>query len=255
MQIIHSVILGIVEGFTEFLPISSTAHLMLTSKLLGLEATDFLKSFEIIIQSGAILAVLTLYWRKFLDIQLLKHLAVAFIPAGIIGFSLYQLIKDVLLGDIVFTLWVLGLGGVGLILFEMWQKRRTLRVASVETMDYKTCFMVGVAQSLAVLPGVSRAGATIVGGMLMGVRRETIVEFSFLLAVPTMLAATSLDIIKSPGLFAEGQALVLGVGVVISFITAILSIKFLLSYIRKHTFSAFGVYRVAIAAIGLIIMI
>jgi undecaprenyl-diphosphatase len=247
MDIFHALILGIVEGVTEFLPISSTAHLVLASNLLHLVDTDFLKSFEIIIQTGAILAVVVLYWRKFLNIELLKRLVVAFIPTGIIGFILYKIIKSYFIGNTALILIVLGLGGLLLILFEQFYGKKDLPIKSLEELDYKTCFWIGVAQSVAVVPGVSRAAATIVGGMMMGVSRGTIVQFSFLLAVPTMVAATGLDIIKSPHLLAGGQVGLLAAGFIAAFITATIAIRFLLDYIRRHTFTPFGIYRVAVA--------
>lgn len=256
MTFFHAIILGIVEGVTEYLPISSTAHLVLASDAMGLDHTPFLKSFEIIIQSGAILAVLVLYWRKFLSVELLKRLIVAFIPAGVIGFVLYQIIKTTLIGNTSLTLWVLGLGGVAMIFFEKYyggQKENT--VLDINQMPYRTSFLVGVAQALSVVPGVSRAAATIIGGMILGVSRTAIVEFSFLLAVPTLIAATALDIFKNPSVFHAGYVGVLVVGFVVSFFMAIASIKFLLGYIRSHTFTAFGVYRVIIALLGMVVLL
>ena len=214
-----------------------------------LPQNEFLKSFEIIIQTGAILAVVALYWRKFLNIELIKRLIVAFIPTGAIGFVLYKLIKSAFIGNTSLTLWVLGVGGLLLIIFERTRRGKTLYTSSLEMMDYKTCFLIGVAQSVAVVPGVSRAAATIVGGMLLGVERKTIVEFSFLLAVPTMIAATAFDIIKNPSVLAGGQIDLLVVGFGVSFVVALVSIKWLLAYIKGHTFTAFGIYRMAVAII------
>lgn len=255
MDILHAVVLGVVEGATEFLPISSTAHLVLASDLMRLEQSNFLKSFEIIIQTGAILAVVALYWRKFMDLELLKRLVVAFVPTGIVGFVLYKLIKSFFIGNTILILCVLGVGGVLLIVFERYIAGRELKKESLDMIDYRTSFLIGLAQSLAVVPGVSRAAATIVGGMLLGVSRATIVEFSFLLAVPTMVAATGFDILKNPGVLVGADLTYLSVGLAVSFVTALGSIKWLLGYIRHHTFTGFGIYRVLISLVfGLYIL-
>lgn len=243
IDIYQSVVLGIIEGFTEFLPISSTAHLVLASYLLGIAQSNFLKTFEIAIQSGAILSVVVLYWRKFLDKDVLKRIIAAFIPTAIIGLIFYSIIKTYLLESMPVILWALGLGGILLILFEMRFKNKDT-TSDVKHISYRHSLFIGVFQSFAMIPGVSRAAATIIGGMILGVKRETIVEFSFLLAVPTMIAATGLDLFKSFNEFSSSQFSVLGVGFLISFITAIVSIRFLLSYIRRHSFSAFGIYRI-----------
>ena len=256
MNIFHAIILGIVEGITEFLPISSTAHLVLASDALNIAQTNFVKSFEIIIQSGAILAVLVLYWQKFLDAQLFKRLIVAFVPAGVIGFALYQVIKSTLIGNTQLTLWVLGLGGFAMILFEKYYfKNRAFQITDLSQMSYATCLKIGIFQAFSVVPGVSRAAATIVGGMALGVSRTVIVEFSFLLAVPTLIAATVLDIFKNPDVFATGHFDVLAIGFVVSFVTAFFAIRWLLRYIKSHTFTAFGVYRIVIALLGAIILL
>lgn len=258
-----ALILGIVEGLTEFLPISSTAHLILASRLLGISQSNFAKTFEIAIQSGAILAVLALYWRKFLDIEVLKKVVVAFIPTGIIGLILYKLVKEYLLGSMGVVLAALAIGGALLIIFEyVFKKKLDSAVLDDSTSDnggsasisYKKAFWVGVFQSIAIIPGVSRAAATIIGGMLLGIRRETIVEFSFLLAVPTMLAATGLDLLKNADAFSSSEFGILFIGLAVSFVTAILSIKFLLRYIKKHTFTGFGVYRIILTALFLFLL-
>ncbi|MDD4988843.1 MAG: undecaprenyl-diphosphate phosphatase [Candidatus Pacebacteria bacterium] len=243
-----ALILGIVEGFTEFLPISSTAHLILVSKLIGISQDNFVKTFEIAIQSGAILAVIILFWKKFTNIENLKKIVVAFIPTGIIGLALYKIVKTYLLGNIPVVLSALLLGGIILIIFEKKFKEKTgTSVKNIQDMSYKQSAYVGLYQAIAIIPGVSRSGATILGGMLLGISRETIVEFSFLLAVPTMLAATGLDLLKNLHAFSSAQFGTLGLGFIASFVTAIIGIKFLLDYIRKHSFSAFGVYRIIIA--------
>jgi undecaprenyl-diphosphatase len=247
MTLFQALVLGIVEGLTEFLPISSTGHLILAAKLLGLAQTEFQKSFEIVIQLGAIGAVVVLYWRSFLRPEILAKVIAAFVPTGIIGFALYPLVKSYLLGNELVVLWALGLGGLVLIVFELFHREPAGAVEGVKSITYLQAISIGLFQAVAIVPGVSRSGATIVGGLAMGLKRETIVEFSFLLAVPTMLAATGLDLIKNASSFSVAQAGALAVGFIASFIVAMLSIRFLLAYVRTRTFIPFGIYRIAIA--------
>ena len=244
-----SIIFGVVEGITEFLPVSSTAHLILTTKLLGLVQENFQKRFEIIIQLGAIASVVVLYCCAFLRIEVLKRLVVAFIPTGVLGALLYPLVKNVLIGNVSIVLWALGVGGLALIIFEHWHRESETSHEDIATIPYRYCVLVGLFQTTAMIPGVSRSAATIVGGLIVGLKRKTIVEFSFLLAVPTMLAATGFDLTKNAHTFSSAQAASLAIGFVTAFVVAILTIKFLLSYIQRHTFTAFGVYRIAIAVI------
>jgi len=247
MTLLQSIILGIVEGITEFLPISSTGHLILASRLLGLSQTDFQKSFEIAIQLGAIGSVIMLYWRQFLEPAVLGRLIAAFIPTGLIGFALYHVVKTHLFGSDTVVLWALGLGGVALIVFELLHRESDDAVADVTAIPYSKAALIGLFQSLSIVPGVSRAGATIVGGLILGLSRTTIVEFSFLLAVPTMLAATGYDLLKNASSFEAQQLGVLAAGFIASFVVALLSIKFLLAFVRTHTFIPFGIYRIAVA--------
>ena len=248
MDILHAVILGIVEGVTEFLPVSSTGHLILLSDLLGIPQTDVTKSFNIAIQLGAICAVLALYTRSFFDIEMLKKLFVAFVPTGILGFLLYPFIKGFLLGSPLIVVGALFLGGIALIAFEYY-RTPPAEETGLGNITYRQSFAVGLCQSLAMIPGVSRSAATIVGGLLMGIPRTTIVEFSFLLAVPTMLAATGYDILKTAHLFSVSDGYVLATGFIVSFIVALLSMKALVRFVRTHSFIGFGIYRIAIAAV------
>ena len=247
MTLMQAIILGIVEGITEFLPISSTGHLILTSRLLGLSQTDFQKSFEIAIQLGAIASVIVLYWRRFLELAVVSRVLVAFLPTGLIGFALYRIVKTYLFDSDVVVLWALGLGGVALIVFELLHREGDDAVADVSSISYAKAFLIGVFQSLSMVPGVSRAGATILGGLFLGLSRTTIVEFSFLLAVPTMLAATGYDLFRNASSFAPEQFGVLAAGLIASFVVALLSIKFLLAFVRTRTFIPFGIYRIVIA--------
>jgi len=254
MTILDSIILGIVEGVTEFLPVSSTGHLILTGELLGLPATEFLKSFEIAIQLGAIMAVVVLYWRSFLDVGIVKRVLAAFVPTAIIGLLLHDLAKQYLLGNAMVVLVALAVGGVALIIFELLHKEKEGAMQDVRSITYAQAVVVGIFQAVAIIPGVSRSAATIVGGLVMGVGRVAIVEFSFLLAVPVMAAATALDLLKSAGTFSSADFTNLGVGFVVSFVVALLSIRFLLQYVRKHTFIPFGIYRI-LAALAFFLLV
>jgi undecaprenyl-diphosphatase len=251
MTLLQAVILGIVEGVTEFLPISSTGHLILASKLLGLSRSEFLSTFEISIQLGAILSVVVLYWRKlFVDVEVMKRVAVAFVPTAVIGFIFYKLIKKFMLsGEHTVILWSLFLGGVVLIVFELFHKEKESHAGDVKDISYAKAALIGTIQSLAMIPGVSRSGATVIGGLALGLKRKTIVEFSFLLAVPTMLAATTLDLVKNGASFDSSQLGALAVGGAVSFVIAVLSIKFFLAYVKNRSFILFGVYRIVAAAL------
>lgn len=250
MDLFHAFVLGCVEGVTEFLPISSTGHLMLTAKLLGLAQTEFLKSFEIAIQLGAILAVGVLYARSFLiNREVLKRVLAAFIPTAVIGLFLYKVVKKFLLGSTDVVVAALFLGGIFLIVFERFYREKPDAKADLERLPYRDALSIGCFQALAMIPGVSRAAATIIGGLILGMKRKTIVEFSFLLAVPTMLAACALDLFKSAGDISLGtqELSFLAVGFATAFVTAMASIKFFLRFIQRHNFVSFGVYRVLIA--------
>ncbi|MEP6729661.1 MAG: undecaprenyl-diphosphate phosphatase [bacterium] len=252
MSLLHALILGIVEGITEFLPISSTAHLILASKALQLADSEFLKSFEIIIQLGAILSVVVLYWNKFWHWDVLKKLVVAVIPTGVIGLTVYKAIKGYLLGNVTVVLITLLIGGIALIVFERFQQRADTEVDFSE-ITYRKAFLIGLFQAIAIIPGVSRSAATIVGGSLIGVSKRTIVEFSFMLAVPTMIAASGLELVKGRSALA-GNYSMLAVGFVVSFITAIAAIKSFLGYIKKHDFSVFGWYRIVLAVVYFLVI-
>jgi len=253
MTILHNIILSIVEGITEFLPISSTGHLILASKVLDIVQSDFVKSFEIIIQLGAILSVIVLYFKKLFNVETIKRLIVAFLPTAVIGLAMYKIVKKFLLGNLTVVVWSLLIGGVLLIVLELWYKRQKHDISEIDSEivlpNYKQSFLIGLVQSVAIIPGVSRSGATIAGGLLMRMSRKSIVEFSFLLAVPTMVAASGLDILKNYQVFTASNIWSLVVGFVSSFIVAILGIKLLLGFIRKYDFIPFGVYRIVIALI------
>lgn len=255
MTPLDSILLGVLEGVTEFLPVSSTGHLILAGELLGLPSTEFLKTFMIAIQLGAILAVLILYWKRFLDIEVLKRLVVGFIPTGVIGFTLYRLIKDLLIGNAWVVVWALALGGVALIVFERFHTEKQGGSNDVRTLPFGQVFLVGCFQAVAMIPGVSRSAATIVGGLIVGMKRTTVVEFSFLLAVPTMLAATGYDVLKSVDSFPTDGYGLLMLGFVTSLIVALASMRLLVKFVKGHTFVPFGLYRILIALLFVIFVL
>lgn len=249
MTVIDAIILAIVEGVTEFLPVSSTGHLVLTSFMLSIPQTNFVKSFEIIIQLGAILAIVTLYWRTLIrNIDVWRKLFIAFIPTAIIGYILYDFIKNTLIGDPLITVIALFLGGIVLILIEYFFKEKEHHIENIENISYQNSFIIGIFQSFSIVPGVSRAAATIIGGLLTGAKRKTAVEFSFLLAIPTMLAATALDLKESSLKFSTNEIALIATGFIGSFIVALFAVKFFVSYVQKHNFILFGVYRILLAA-------
>jgi len=262
MTIIHGLILGVVEGLTEFLPISSTAHMILASDLLRLTATAFLKTFEISIQVGAILAVVVLYWKKIWSSwSLIGKIVAAFIPTAIIGLIFYKIVKNYLLDNPLVVALALLIGGVLLIILEKYYSRKSGAAPAAggetdlnQSLSYKQAGIIGLCQSLAIIPGVSRAAATIMGGLGLGISRKNIVEFSFLLAIPTMIAATGLDLFKSRtaliGLNGTELAIWL-VGFITAFIAAIIGVKFFMKFIQKNNFIPFGWYRIGLGVIVL----
>ncbi len=241
-----AIILGVIEGVTEFLPISSTGHLILASSLLAIPQTDFVKTFEIAIQMGAILAVVVMFWKSFLNRDLVARLVVAFIPTGIIGLAVYGIVKTYLIGNLWVVIGALFIGGIVLILFEKYYQIRE-HGKQLNEITFRDAILIGIAQAVAVIPGVSRSGATIVGGLMRGISRVAIVEFSFLLAVPTMIIATGFDLFNHGFSFQENEVESLLIGFITAFIVAIATIRWLLTYIRKHSFTSFGIYRIVLS--------
>src|SRR3989339_263301 len=228
MNLITAGILGIIEGITEFLPISSTAHMVLISNLMHLAQSEFVKSFEIIIQLGAILAVVVLYGKKYIrDWACIKKIIIAFIPTGILGF----------------------------IFFELIYRKKEVYEGDISVITNRQAFVIGLCQSISMIPGISRSAITVISGLAMGIHRKAIVEFSFLLAVVTMAAATVYDFSKNFNSFSVEQFDYLAIGFIVSFVTAILAIKFMVKYIKNHSFMAFGVYRIVIAVLFYLLII
>jgi len=248
MNLFHAIILGVVEGVTEFLPISSTGHMILISTILRIPQTEFAKTFEIVIQLGAIMAVAWIYMKTLLTKRVLwRTLIAAFIPTSIIGFIAYKTVKQFLLGNPMVTVIALGLGGVAFYLIEYFLKNRTLKTITMEKITISQAILIGFGQSVSIIPGVSRAAASIFTGMIAGLSRQTAVEFSFLLAIPTMVAASVLDIMKSKP-FIDGRLfLPVIVGTAVAFVIATITVKLFLKYVQHHTFLPFAIYRIVLA--------
>jgi undecaprenyl-diphosphatase len=248
MTLIQTVILAIIEGITEFLPISSTGHMILAASLLRIPESDFVKSFEIIIQLGAILAVLILYFPKFIRIKnTWKPLFFSFIPAAVVGFIGYKLIKHLFIGNPYIVMVSLFIGGIIMILIDKYLIQRN---GKYEQMTAIQSVIIGLFQAISVIPGVSRSAASIIGGLSVGLTKKEAVEFSFLLAVPTMIAATTLDLIQTGMRFNGPEIETLAVGLIVTFITAVIAVKTFIAYVQKHNFTLFGIYRIIISIVS-----
>ncbi len=254
MDYLTAIILAVVEAITEFLPISSTGHTILAAAILNVQQTPFVKSFELVLEFGSVLAVVVLYWRFFLRIEVLKRLVVAFIPTGVIGLLIYRFFKDVLFGNQQVVLWALLLGGVFLILFE-WRYRKRSDIDDVAKIPYKHCFLIGLFQAVSVVPGVSRSAPTIMSGLALGLKRETIVLFSFLLAVPTMVAASGYDLLNSYTAFSSSELVILFVGFTSAFLVALPVIRLFLNFIKRHNFIPFGIYRIILVVVFYLLVV
>ena len=244
MDLIYAIVLGIVEGLTEFLPVSSTGHLILTSKLLGIQQDMFHKTFEVIIQLGSILAVIFVFWERLFknSLELWVKLAIGFLPAGILGFLLYDLIK--MLFAPITTSIMLIVGGIACIVIEIFYKEKEHHTKEIAEISYKQSFLIGIFQALAMIPGTSRSGATIIGGLLLGCNRKVATEFSFLLALPTMIIASGYSAYKNYAVFNADNLLILAVGFVVAFLSALIAIKLFLGFVSRFNFIPFGIYRI-----------
>lgn len=253
MTILESIILGVVEGLSEFLPISSTGHLILASALLKIKQTDAHKVFEVTIQSGAILAVVYIYRKQLASrSDLLLKVCAAFLPTGVLGYLLYKTVKSFFQPSMVS--YMLIAGGIAFLAIERHLKNRSSAGEGLQDISYGKALLIGIIQSLSMIPGVSRSGATIMGGLLVGMDRKAAAEFSFLLAIPTMLAATAFDIYKNFGIFSFGDWQNILAGFVTSFIFAVIGIKALLKFITGHTFVPFAIYRIAAGVLFLLFL-
>lgn len=248
MSIIEAIIIAIVEGITEFLPVSSTGHMIITQELLGMEIDDFVKAFTVNIQFGAILSVVVLYWKRFFQtLHFYYKLFVAFIPAAVIGFLAGDFI-DSMLENVVVVAVMLVLGGVVLLFVDKWFNKP----AADQTITYPTAFKIGLFQCIAMIPGVSRSAATIIGGMTQKLDRKTAAEFSFFLAVPTMFAAAGYKLLQNYQTITTDNIDILIIGNVVAFVVAMIAIKTFISFLTKYGFKVFGYYRILV---GLAILI
>ena len=254
MTIFDSIILGIIEGFTEFLPISSTGHLIVASEFLGLEQDSVTKAYQVIIQFAAILAVFFNYKDKFTikKIDLWTKVFLAFIPIGAVGFLFSSQIKELFSINIVAIMFIIG-GIIFLIVEKFFIKEKNITITNIEDISLKQSMIIGFAQVFALIPGTSRAGSTIIGALLVGLSRKASAEFSFLLAFPVMSAVTAYDLLKHYHEFSDANILTLIVGFVVSFIVAFLTIKLFLKFLDNFTFVAFGIYRIVFGVLLLII--
>ncbi|MDX1672009.1 MAG: undecaprenyl-diphosphate phosphatase [Balneolaceae bacterium] len=253
MSIIDVIILGIIEGLTEFLPISSTGHMILTSEILGLKSTEFLKTFEISIQLGAIMAVVYLYRERLMtSFVVYQKLFVAFLPAAVIGFLAYDFIKGYLFNAYVVSVALI-IGGVFLILLDRWTSGREQIYGDLEEVSYTGAVQIGLFQCLAMIPGTSRAAASIFGGIFAGLDRKQATEFSFLLAIPTMFAATGYDLLKTSAELNQNEIILLLTGGAIAFIFAWLAVKAFIAIVVKHGFHHFGYYRIVLGGAFLLL--
>lgn len=252
MSLFDAVLLGIVEGLTEFLPVSSTGHMILTSHLLSLKNTEFLKTFEVTIQLGAILAVVIIYWPRLVQgLAIYYKLFAAFIPTAIIGFFAYSTIKAYLFNPYVVSLALI-IGGFVLIFLDKWTEDSNPVYNSLEQISYKGAMQIGLLQSVSMVPGISRAAASIFGGIYAGFDRKQAAEFSFLLAIPTMFAATGYDLLQTfHSIHSDELALLLG-GAIVSFVFAWLAVKSFITFVVRFGFSHFGYYRILLGVIFLL---
>ncbi|QQG44576.1 MAG: undecaprenyl-diphosphate phosphatase [Candidatus Roizmanbacteria bacterium] len=256
MNVVQAIILGVVEGATEFLPVSSTFHLIFTSKLLGIPQSDFIKLFEVFIQAGAILSVLFLYFKDiWSNKELLKKLLFSFVPTAVVGLLLYKVIKNVFFESDFLMLGVFGGLGIFFIVFEYLIKKDRIKLSKkISDLSVGQAIIVGLIQALAILPGVSRAGAVMLGMMFMRYNRDEAAKYSFMLAIPTIFAASFYDLYKMRDVaFAySNNFLVLIIGFVTAFISSYFIVKWFIGFLKSNTLIPFGVYRIILAIILLL---
>jgi len=253
MNFIQSIILGVVEGLTEFLPISSTFHLIVTSRLLSLPSSDFIKLFEVVIQSGAIFALVFLYLKTlFQDKKLLMNVIYSFIPTGLVAFSLHNVIKTVFFENNLLMLTMFVLVGIVFLVLERYLHGSATHLSKTcVSMSSKQALLIGFAQACAIVPGVSRSGSIIVVMMIMGYKRDESAKYTFLLSLPTIFAASTLDLFQSRAILTsmtDGWLLIV-VGFIISLVVAYLVVKWFIHYLGTHTLAIFGWYRLVAAAL------
>jgi len=254
LDIFQAIIIGIIEGFTEFLPISSTGHMIIASQFLGVSENALTKAYQVIIQFAAILAVMLIYKEKitFKKIDLWTKLIVAFLPLAITGFIFKEHIKT--LFNVETVAWMFIIGGIVFLVVEYFYQEKEYHVSDVEKVNFKQALWIGIAQIFSLIPGTSRAGATIIGGLLVHLDRKTSAEFSFLLAIPVMTAVSGYDLLKHYQEFADVHWGAFIIGFVTAFIVAYITIKLFLSFLQRFSFVAFGVYRIIFGVILLMLL-
>lgn len=269
IDLIKTVVLGIIEGITEWLPISSTGHLIIADEFLKLNVSPgFKEMFDVVIQLGAILAVIVLYFSKLWPLKkenrkikfktdtliLWVKVIIATVPAAIIGFLL-----DDWMNEHLYNVWVVSAAliiyGVIFILLENYNNKKEFRINSLEELDYKTAVLIGCFQILPLIPGTSRSGSTILGAMLLGSSRTVSAEFSFFMAIPVMCGASLLKLLKFGFNFTTNELVILAVGMVVSFVVSVIAIKFLIGYVKKRDFKAFGYYRIILGILVLALVL
>ncbi len=244
MTIYDSIILGIVEGITEYLPVSSTAHLFLTGQLLGLEQNDFTTAYEIIIQMAPIFSVMLIYWeRLFQSKELWVKLIIAFIPTGAVGFLFHDYIEAMFSANSTIALMIVT--GVAFLLIEYFYREKDHHASDLEDVTIKQSIYIGLFQVLALVPGVSRSGSTILGAMLVGLKRDVAMNFSFLLAIPTMGAASGYMLLKEYSNLSMEHFWLLAVGFIVSFLVGWVAVKAFLAIVSRYSFTPFGIYLIA----------
>jgi len=261
LDLIKAAFLGIVEGLTEFIPVSSTAHLLISSYLIDFQTVKN-SLFEIVIQFGAILAICVIYRHKIFQLifeikqksqqKFILNLVLAFTPAAIIGMTFHSFIKEHLFSNFVIAIALI-IGGILMIIIDRKEKKSD--VAEIENIKPLAAFYIGIFQSLAMIPGVSRSGATIIGGLLLGLSRKTAAEFSFFLAIPTIAAASFYDLIKNSSELTTTNIEIIVVGLLASFFSALLVIKWFVNFVSKNNFVPFGIYRIIVGTIILLLWI
>ena len=254
MDIFQAIIIGIIEGFTEFLPISSTGHMIVASEFLGISQDSLTKAYEVIIQFAAIMAVMLIYKEKitFKKTKLWTKLFVAFLPLAIVGFIFKDQIKA--LFNVETVAWMFIIGGIIFLIVEYFYKEKESHISEVEDVTWIQAIWIGVAQVFALIPGTSRSGATIIGGLLVGLDRKTSSDFSFLLAIPVMGAVTAYDLLKHYKEFADANLLAFGIGFIVAFVIAYITVKLFLVFIQKFSFVPFGVYRIIFGVVLLMVI-
>ena len=254
MTIIDAIILGFVEGLTEFLPISSTGHLIVISSFLGLEQTNAHKTFEVAIQLGSILAVLFLFAKRLLvDKMLWVKIIIAFLPTAIFGFLFYKTIKSLFGMESVAIMLIIG-GFIFLIVEYFRRNHDDSKDKTIDELSIKEALTIGLFQSLSMVPGTSRSGATMIGGLFAGLSRKSAAEFSFLLAIPTMFVATFYDLYKNRHEMIIDDYSLLAVGFVTAFVVAFFTVKAVMNFLTTHTFIVFGIYRIVFGILLLIVL-